>query len=86
MNVICYHSNRIGMVPPLMSQTLRHICFQTSMDLHLSTVVNRAERRNISKSRTWKSNKTVKVGRSAKKLAVIQSNIKLKTAEPVGAL
>ena len=39
MNVVCYQNSGMGMVPPLMSQTLRHICFQTSMDLRLLAVV-----------------------------------------------
>ena len=91
MNVVCYHSSRIGMVPPLTSQTLRHISFQTSMDLHLSVVVNRAERPNSSKSTILESNKTVKVCLSAKKNCHSDSEQQKvsknrKTAEPVDAL
>ena len=69
MNVVCYQSSRIGMVPPFTSQTLRHILFPGFHGLHLSVVVNRTERRESSKSTTLKSNKTVKVCRSAKKWA-----------------
>ena len=75
MNVVCDQSGGIGMVPPLTSHTHCHICCQTSMDLYVSAVVNRAKRRNSSKSTTLKSNKTEKVCRSAKKVGtIIQSN------------
>ena len=81
MNVVCYQSSRIGMVPPLTSHTLRHICCQTSMDLHVSAVVNRAERRNSSKSTTLKSNKTVKFVGAQEIGTVIQSNKKFPKTE-----
>ena len=90
MNVVCYQSSRIGMVPPLTSHTLHHICCQTSMDLHVSAVVNRAERRNSSKSTTLKSNKTVKVCRSAKNWHSYSEQQKVsknrEAVKPVGAL
>ena len=94
MNVVCYQSSRVGTVPPLTSHTLHHIGADfhgSQWDLHVSAVVNRAERRKSSKSTTWKSNKTVKVCRSAKnnwhsysEQQKVSKN--RKTAEPVGAL
>ena len=58
-------------------------CSQTSMDLHLSAVVNIAEHWNSSKSTTLKSNKTIKFCQSAENLA---QWFRGTTAEPVGAL
>ena len=82
MNVVRYQSSGVATVHPLTSHTLRHICCQTSMDFHVSAVVNRAERRNSSKSTTLKSNKTAKVCRSAKTFGtVIQSNKKFPKTE-----
>ena len=86
MNVVHYQSSRIGMVPLLTAQTLRHICFQTSMDIHLSAVVNGAKRRNSSKSITLKCSKAVKVCRNAKNWHSDSEQQKVsinrKTAEP----
>ena len=78
----------IGMLPPLTSQTLRHICCQTSVDLHVSVVVNRAERRKSSISTTLKYNETVKVCKSGKTIGTEQQKVSKnrKTVEPVGAL
>ena len=73
MNVVCYQSSKIGTVKISSSFDITNLSatirFQMSIDLHLSRVMNRAERQNSSKSKTLKSNKTVKVCQSAKKLA-----------------
>ena len=51
-------------------------------DLHVSAVVNRAEHRNSSKSTTLKSNTTVQVCWSTKKICtIIQSNKKFPKTE-----